>query len=226
MLIGKYVFYYSYFVWCCFLILFPSYFFLYQYRLEEGMVERSNIYTGSGNSETSKNMKHLIAAAQAKWKKAHSQYLSSDIHNVQWGTPSPSTVQPFFSVSSNFAQTDVQGVHEHTTSASPPTNEYHSVSQNQLDADEIEERRVGSVQRGPGGSLSGDTEAAVARDAFEGMIETLSRTKESIGRATRLAIDCAKYGIANEVSSIILLLVINYESNNDPTPSTFPCKAI
>ncbi|MCI23959.1 ENHANCER OF AG-4 protein 2-like, partial [Trifolium medium] len=82
--------------------------------------------------------------------------------------------------------------------ASPPTNEYHSVSQNQLDADEIEERRVGSVQRGPGGSLSGDTEAAVARDAFEGMIETLSRTKESIGRATRLAIDCAKYGIANE----------------------------
>ncbi|KAL6538548.1 ENHANCER OF AG-4 protein [Orobanche gracilis] len=30
------------------------------------------------------------------------------------------------------------------------------------------------------------------------MIETLSRTKESIGRATRLAIDCAKYGIANE----------------------------
>ncbi|PNY14295.1 enhancer of AG-4 protein 2-like, partial [Trifolium pratense] len=167
-------------------------------RFEEGMVERSDIYIGSGNSETSKNMKHLIAAAQAKWKKAHSQYLSSDMHHVQGGTPSPSTVQPFFSVSSNFAQTDVQGVHEHTTSASPPTNEYHSVSQNQLDADEIEERRVGSVQRGPGGSLSGDTEAAVARDAFEGMIETLSRTKESIGRATRLAIDCAKYGIANE----------------------------
>ncbi|MCI09071.1 ENHANCER OF AG-4 protein 2-like, partial [Trifolium medium] len=52
-------------------------------RFEEGMVERSDIYTGSGNSETSKNMKHLIAAAQAKWKKAHSQYLSSDMHNVQ-----------------------------------------------------------------------------------------------------------------------------------------------
>ncbi|KAK2381391.1 ENHANCER OF AG-4 protein [Trifolium repens] len=181
-------------------------------RLEEGMVERSNIYTGSGNSETSKNMKHLIAAAQAKWKKAHSQYISSDIHNVQWGTPSPSTVQPFFSVSSNFAQTDVQGVHEHTTSSSPPTNEYHSVSQNQLDADEIEERRVGSVQRGPGGSLSGDTEAAVARDAFEGMIETLSRTKESIGRATRLAIDCAKYGIANEVVELLIRKLENETS--------------
>ncbi|KAL5059181.1 hypothetical protein RYX36_030785, partial [Vicia faba] len=44
--------------------------------------------------KTSNIMKHLIAAAQAKWKKAHSQYLSSDIHNVQAGTPSPSTVQP------------------------------------------------------------------------------------------------------------------------------------
>lgn len=151
--------------------------------------------------EERSNMKNLIAAAQAKWKKAHSQYLSSDIHHVQGETPSPSTLQPFLSVSSNFAHADVQGVHEHTTSVSPPTNEYHSASQNQLDADEIEERRVSSVQRGPGGSLSGGTEAGVARDAFEGMIETLSRTKESIGRATRLAIDCAKYGIANEVSS-------------------------
>lgn len=174
-----------------------------------GIEEKSGIYTGSGTPESAKTMRHLIAAAQAKWKKAHSQCLPSDIHNVQGGTPSPSTVQPFLSVSNNFIQTDVQGVYEHTTSASPLTNEHHSASQNQLDAEEIEEKRVGSVQRGLGGSLSGGTEAAVARDAFEGMIETLSRTKESIGRATRLAIDCAKYGIANEVSSIILLLIID-----------------
>ncbi|CAL5212503.1 unnamed protein product [Lathyrus oleraceus] len=180
--------------------------------LEEGMEERSNIYTGSGTPETSKTMKHLIAAAQAKWKKAHSQYLSSDIHNVQGGTPSPSTVQPFLPVSRNFAQTDVQGVYELATSVSPPTNEYHSASQNQLDADEIEERRVGSVQRDPEGSLSGGTEAAVARDAFEGMIETLSRTKESIGRATRLAIDCAKYGIANEVVELLIRKLENEAS--------------
>ncbi|PHT60286.1 hypothetical protein CQW23_02649 [Capsicum baccatum] len=62
-----------------------------------------------------------------------------------------------------------------------------------------EEKRVSSGLGAAVGSLSGGTEASVARDAFEGMIETLSRTKESIGRATRLAIDCAKYGIANEV---------------------------
>ncbi|XP_058765098.1 ENHANCER OF AG-4 protein 2-like isoform X1 [Vicia villosa] len=180
--------------------------------LEEDMEERSNMYTGSGTPETSKTMKHLIAAAQAKWKKAHSQYLSSDIHNVQGGTPSPSTVQPFLPVSRNAAQTDVQGVYELTTSASPPTNDYHSASQNQLDADDIDDRRVGSVQRGPEGSLSGGTEAAVARDAFEGMIETLSRTKESIGRATRLAIDCAKYGIANEVVELLIRKLENEAS--------------
>lgn len=188
---------------------FPFLFCLYNYRWEVGIEEKSSIYTGSGTPESAKTMRHLIAAAQAKWRKAHSQCLPSDIHKVQEGTPSPSTVQPFLSVSNNFVQTDVQGVYEHTTAASPLTNEHQSATQSQLDADEIEERRVGSVQRGLGGSLSGGTEAAVARDAFEGMIETLSRTKESIGRATRLAIDCAKYGIANEVSSIILLLVID-----------------
>ncbi|KAG4185003.1 hypothetical protein ERO13_A09G205550v2 [Gossypium hirsutum] len=65
-------------------------------------------------------------------------------------------------------------------------------------------RRASSGHMAAGGSLSGGTEASVARDAFEGMIETLSRTKESIGRATRLAIDCAKYGIANEVVELLI----------------------
>ncbi|KAK8960313.1 ENHANCER OF AG-4 protein 2 [Platanthera guangdongensis] len=43
------------------------------------------------------------------------------------------------------------------------------------------------------------SEAITARRCFESLLCTLSRTKESIGRATRLAIDCAKYGIAGEV---------------------------
>lgn len=34
---------------------------------------------------------------------------------------------------------------------------------------------------------------------FEAMLGTLTRTKESIGRATRIAIDCAKFGIATKV---------------------------
>ncbi|XP_052733222.1 ENHANCER OF AG-4 protein 2 [Vigna angularis] len=164
------------------------------------------------STEGKGTMKHLIAAALAKRKQAHSQFPPSGFPSVQGGTPSPSTVQPFLSVSSNFLHADMQGVYEHTSLASPPAKEHPSASHNQLDADEIEDRRVDSGQRGPGGSLSGGTEAAVARDAFEGMIETLSRTKESIGRATRLAIDCAKYGIANEVVELLIRKLENETS--------------
>lgn len=153
-------------------------------------------------------MKHLIAAAQAKRRLAaqfHCHPLG--LYNAQGRTPSPSSVQPFLSVSNNVGQADLQGVYEQPILASPSTNGYQSTSQNQVDAEENEDRRVGSGQRTVGGSLSGGTEAAIARDAFEGMIETLSRTKESIGRATRLAIDCAKYGIANEVGFFVISLL-------------------
>ncbi|KAF8394461.1 hypothetical protein HHK36_020669 [Tetracentron sinense] len=53
------------------------------------------------------------------------------------------------------------------------------------------------------GKLSSSAGADAARNSFEAMLGTLSRTKESIGRATRLAIDCAKYGIAGEVVEIL-----------------------
>ena len=56
-----------------------------------------------------------------------------------------------------------------------------------------------------GETLSGDTEAAISRDTFEGMLDTLSRTKESVGRASRHAIDCAKYRLAGEVSLIYVI---------------------
>ncbi|RDY08629.1 ENHANCER OF AG-4 protein 2, partial [Mucuna pruriens] len=174
-------------------------------KIEVGMEEKNSLYNVSRTPETPKTMKHLIAAAQAKRKQvAQFQCHPLGLCYTHGGTPSPSTVQPFLSVSSNFGQADWQGVHEHPTLASPSTNGYHSTSQNQPDTEENEEKRVSSVQRAVEGSLSGDTEAAVARDAFEGMIETLSRTKESIGRATRLAIDCAKYGIANEVVELLI----------------------
>ena len=41
------------------------------------------------------------------------------------------------------------------------------------------------------GTLSGDIEASIARDTFEGMLETLSRKKENIGRASRHVSDYA-----------------------------------
>ncbi|XP_062215550.1 protein HUA2-LIKE 2-like [Phragmites australis] len=55
-------------------------------------------------------------------------------------------------------------------------------------------------------------EANAARRAFKDFLDTLTRTKESIARATRLAIDCAKFGIAGEVIDIIVEHLEN-ESN-------------
>ena len=49
------------------------------------------------------------------------------------------------------------------------------------------------------------TEALVARDTFEGMLETLSRAKDSIARATRHALDCAKFGITEQVMWLVYL---------------------
>lgn len=187
----------------------PTETFLGPYAVRE---DKNDYLIDSKTSDSATSMKHLIAAAQAKRKLAHSQqfalgntssvYLS--MSDVQGTSFSPSTAQPFFSASSNFVQSDVQMLPHRTNLISPLNLSHQPASQNQLETEEIEERRASSGLRAAAGSLSGGTEAAVARDAFEGMIETLSRTKESIGRATRLAIDCAKYGIANEVVELLI----------------------
>lgn len=51
----------------------------------------------------------------------------------------------------------------------------------------------------PQKKLIGYDEANAARRSFEDFLGTPTRTKESIARATRLAIECAKFGIASEV---------------------------
>ena len=65
------------------------------------------------------------------------------------------------------------------------------------------------------GTLSGDTKAAISRYTFEGMLETLSRTKESIGIASRHAIDYAKYSLVGEVS----LIYVIFQYGNQATHS-------
>ncbi|KAL5680384.1 hypothetical protein ACJX0J_006769, partial [Zea mays] len=52
--------------------------------------------------------------------------------------------------------------------------------------------------------LAGHVEANAARRSFKDFLSTLTRTKESISRATRLAIECAKFGIAGEAIDIIV----------------------
>ncbi|KAJ0825138.1 putative CID domain-containing protein [Helianthus annuus] len=155
----------------------------------EFQLARTSSLSGSRNADSNKSMRHLIAVAQAKRKEAHSHNL---VHESEAFGKSPGPISAVQTVTTSLgivAQTDEQ-----------------------LDTAEFEERRTSSGHRPAGGSLSGGTEAAVARDAFEGMIETLSRTKESIGRATRHAIDCAKHGIANEVVELLTRKLENESS--------------
>ncbi|KAF6160847.1 hypothetical protein GIB67_036048 [Kingdonia uniflora] len=161
-------------------------------RLEATRVDN----TASSSADSVISMKHLIAVAQAKRKQALFQ---SHDHNVLTSMSTVSVVQDR-SVS--------------PVSGSQPSPSAHGrlLTTEHVDQEEVEEGRVSPGYGEPPHSLSGGTEAAVARDAFEGMIETLSRTKESIGRATRLAIDCAKYGIASEVVELLIRKLENEPS--------------
>lgn len=175
-------------------------------RLNVGKDNKASFAVDSKISDSLTSMKHLIAAAQARKKQAHSHntygnpllFSIPDIDMTGQG-PSPGPGALAFEASNTF-QLDVLGSHP----ISPRSNVHQIPSNIQHENDDLEERRVSSGHQATGSSLSGGTEAAVARDAFEGMIETLSRTKESIARATRLAIDCAKYGLANEVTNLQL----------------------
>nr|XP_009392839.1 PREDICTED: protein HUA2-LIKE 1-like [Musa acuminata subsp. malaccensis]XP_009392840.1 PREDICTED: protein HUA2-LIKE 1-like [Musa acuminata subsp. malaccensis]XP_009392843.1 PREDICTED: protein HUA2-LIKE 1-like [Musa acuminata subsp. malaccensis]XP_018679158.1 PREDICTED: protein HUA2-LIKE 1-like [Musa acuminata subsp. malaccensis] len=176
-------------------------------RLEPAKEEKLTSHNESIFSDTTKSMKHLIAAAQAKRREAQSRYLPpiptlSSTPDVFHGrSPSPATPIPFSS--SHSVQKDMRGTYASTPFDSPSAVYQDFSLANKVEVEEYE-HRISPEYRPPGGSLSGGTEAAVARDALEGMIETLSRTKDSIGRATRLAIECAKYGIAGEIVELLI----------------------
>lgn len=53
------------------------------------------------------------------------------------------------------------------------------------------------------GKWSNSDEAHTTLSSFEAVLGTLTRTKESIGRATRIALDSAKFGIAAKVCSSV-----------------------
>ncbi|CAL9042653.1 unnamed protein product [Musa banksii] len=178
-------------------------------RSEASKEEKVASYSESVFTDTTKSMKHLIAAAQAKRRDAQSRCLPPvnaipviSSPNALFGrSPSPATPIPFSST--NSAQRDIKETYASMPFDSPSAAPWELPSTNKVEIKECE-HRTSPDQRPLGVSLSGGTEAAVARDAFEGMIETLSRTKDSIGRATRLAIECAKYGIVGEIVELLI----------------------
>lgn len=56
-------------------------------------------------------------------------------------------------------------------------------------------------------------ESNAALSSFEAMLGTLTRTKESIGRATRVAIDCAKLGVSSKVQNRLSHISVLFNSN-------------
>ncbi|XP_042053305.1 ENHANCER OF AG-4 protein 2-like isoform X2 [Salvia splendens] len=184
-------------------------------RVNDSKDHKTSHTVDSKTSDSVMSMKHLIAAAaQARKKQTHFQnthgnpflFSISDIEIAGRG-PSPAPAALVYEAR-NTLQLDILGANP----ISPSANLHQIQSSHQHENDELEERRLSSGHPGTGSSLSGGTEAAVARDTFEGMIETLSRTKESIARATRLAIDCAKYGLANEVVELLIQKLENEPS--------------
>ncbi|XP_047323805.1 ENHANCER OF AG-4 protein 2 [Impatiens glandulifera] len=139
------------------------------------------------------SMKHLIAVAQAKRQQTQMQNLDHDSLgqvDVPVGSPANYMLGP-----------KMQELHPRTSVFSVLAHEFPS---DKLPDIAEAEASSSSEHQSAEGLASANTEAAVARDAFEGMLETLSRTKESIGRATRLAIDCAKHGVANEIVELLI----------------------
>ncbi|KAJ1266746.1 hypothetical protein BS78_07G001500 [Paspalum vaginatum] len=149
------------------------------------------------NPDSVKSIKHLIAAAQARRNLLASSHGKFDgsltdnagIVSTPYGLPglSPS---PVFRIPSP------------PRSAFPESPGQHIVLKSPMEIDH--EHGKSPKSRQASGSPSGGTDAAIARDALEGMIETLSRTKDSIGRATRHAIECSKYGIAGEIVDLLV----------------------
>ncbi|XVE73179.1 hypothetical protein DITRI_Ditri11bG0096500 [Diplodiscus trichospermus] len=73
-----------------------------------------------------------------------------------------------------------------------------SVADDEGKADSVASERPKSVSK-----CSNYTEAHAALSSFENMLAILTRTKESIARATRMAIDCAKFGVSAKVVEIV-----------------------
>ncbi|KAK4769179.1 hypothetical protein SAY86_027329 [Trapa natans] len=156
------------------------------------------------------SMKLLIAAAQAKRRKTQAHNFPAGalsfpavLRTSVLGSPSSSD-QHLPPSTNSLVQAELQGSNNNIKLTSPYACAKLTGSQTQQNYENLAERKANFVAGHARESRIGGTEADAARDTFEGMIETLSRTKDSIGRATRHAIDCARFGIANEVVELLI----------------------
>lgn len=175
-------------------------------RVEAAKESKQKLHQQADADTSSMSLKYLIAAAQAKRQARHvpasgelGGSLSEKVTGALVSSPSPT-----------------QGLgSSRLTSPVPSANLAHSQDVPKSYADftfppgtradnsrwKSNSKDKTSAQAREGGYSTESTEGAVARDTFTGMLETLSRTKESIGRASHHALECAKYGIAEQVTT-------------------------
>lgn len=181
-------------------------------KLDHSKDDRSNFIDKADFAEPSadsdKSMKHLIAAAQARrnllasgqgnsdGSSADNAALASTPYGLTGLSPSPGFRIPSASKIA-ISEGDIMQFQDSICEPSQRVD-----LKKPAETDREHEKTPKPKQSS--GSLSGGTDAAIARDALEGMIETLSRTKDSIGRATRHAIECSKHGIADEIVELLI----------------------
>uniref|UniRef100_J3MPH9 PWWP domain-containing protein n=1 Tax=Oryza brachyantha TaxID=4533 RepID=J3MPH9_ORYBR len=184
-------------------------------KMDQSKDQRSNFVDKAAfsepNSDPIKSMKHLIAAAQARRNliaaaQGKSDGLSADntvLSSAPYGLPglSPSPVFRIPSASIIIPESDAKEFPDSFSAMTEPGQQVGMKSLLEIG----HEHGKSPKPRQLNDSLSVGTDAVIARDALEGMIETLSRTKDSIGRATRHAIECSKYGIAAEIVELLML---------------------
>lgn len=90
---------------------------------------------------------------------------------------------------------DSRSLLQNNSSCSPHINLTHKKSLGAL----LEEVKFESTVTQKLKPMGKDVEAHAALSSFETMLGNLTRTKDSIGRATRVAIECAKFGVGPKV---------------------------
>lgn len=141
--------------------------------------------------------------------------LEKNMSGVQ-ASPSPADAgdsilqaSPPHSSNCNMSTSDSSNFVQNNRSCSPDVHLHLKKTMSAPLVDEEEKIESSMTQRPK--SVGKHGEANVALLSFEAMLGTLTRTKESIGRATRVAIDCAKFGVA---AKVVEILAHNLESES------------
>ncbi|KAJ0052661.1 hypothetical protein Pint_03373 [Pistacia integerrima] len=128
------------------------------------------------------------------------------------GVDSPARVSPSNTSLCHISTSESANVVQNNTCCSPHVHSQHKknlgapVADEEVNIDTSITERTKSV-----GKWSNYSEAHAALTSFEAVLGSLTRTKESIGRATRIAIDCAKFGVS---AKVVEILVRNLESES------------